>query len=116
MVVLSSWDKYRPYTVDELLECLKDYKKGDSEKCVQDLRNSIRFAAPDADDLAKIEQQVIEFLDSDAGSDAKNELCRDLSLWGSDKCIPVLEKLLEEDDTKEMARFALERITGEYTN
>ena len=114
--VLSSWDKYRPYTVDELLECLEDFHKGDSRKCLQDMNNAMRKAASDMDKLADIEKKIIKFLDSKASNDAKNELCRNLSQWGSEASLPVLDKLMENDDTKEMARYARERISGEYSN
>jgi type 1 glutamine amidotransferase len=114
--VLSSWDNYRPDTVVELLECLNGYKKGDSRKCLQDLRNIMRQKASSQDEIAKIEEDIIKFLESGASKDAKNELCRDLSQWGSTACLPVLKKLMEDNNTKEMARFASERISGEYTN
>lgn len=114
--VISSWDKFRPYTVDELLECLEDFHFGDSRKCLQDLRNTLRNSASDKSELADLEKKIINFLEANGSADAKNELCRDISLWGSKACIPVLDKLMEDDDTKEMARFAKERVSGEFSN
>jgi poly(A) polymerase len=66
--------------------------------------------------LADLEKKIIKFLDSKASNDAKNELCRDISQWGSKASLPVLDKLMENEDTKEMARFAKERISGEFSN
>lgn len=114
--VLSSWEKYRPLTFDELLECLDDYHKGDSRHCLQDLTNYLRAASSDQEKMSGYEQKLIKFIGSSATSDAINEVCREISLWGTEECIPALEKLMEDDDTKEMARFALERIKGEYSN
>lgn len=114
--VLSSWDKYRPYTVDELMECLKNYHYGDSRKCLQDLQATILSSTSDPEALASLEKQMITFLGSGASKDAKNEVCRYVSQWGSEACLPVLDELMKNDDTKEMARFARERISGEYSN
>ena len=66
--------------------------------------------------MNEYESKLIKFIGSSATSDAINEVCRELSLWGSEKCIPALEDLLDNDDTKEMGRFAIERIKGEYSN
>jgi len=114
--VLSTWDKYRPYSIDELFESLKDFHKGDSRKCLQDLRNIVRKATADEDELAALEQEMIKFLESSASDDAKNEICRDIGQWGTEASIPVLDNLMKDDDLKEMARYAKERITGEYSN
>ncbi len=114
--VLSSWDKLRSYTTDELLECLKNFHKGDSRVCLQDLISTIRNAASNPEELAKLEKKMIKFLESRATSEAKNEICRDISQWGSEASLPILDKLMKDDDTKEMARFARERISGEYSN
>jgi len=113
---LSSWDKFRPYTLDELLECMEDYMPGDSRICLQDLSNMIRKADADLDKLKTIELSLIKFLKDDASDDAKNFVMKELSLFGSKTSLPVLNKLLKDNDTKEMARFAKERITNEYTN
>ena len=114
--VLSSWDKYRPYTVAEIFECIKDYHQGDSRKCIQDLQNMIRLAGSDKNELANFENEIINLLGGDASDDIKNELCRELSIWGSEASLPALEKLMDDEDTREMARFAKERITGDYSN
>jgi type 1 glutamine amidotransferase len=114
--VLSSWEKYRPMTFDELLDCLEDYHKGDNRHCVQDLTNTLRQASGEQGKMEEYEKELIRFIGSSATSDAINEVCRELSLWGSENCIPALEKLMENDDTREMARFAIERINGEYSN
>ncbi|MCK5820919.1 MAG: ThuA domain-containing protein [Bacteroidales bacterium] len=113
---LSSWDKFRPYTLDELLECMEEYMPGDSRVCLQDLSNMIRKASTDTDKLKAIELSLIDFLKDDATDNAKNYVLKELSLIGTKASIPVLEKLMKDDDTKEMARFATERITNNYTN
>ena len=113
---LSAWDKYRPYTFDELLDCLESYKPGDSRVCLQDLSVLIRNTRDNEAEWPGMESGLIKFLKGKATSDAKNFVCREVAIWGSEAFIPVLEKLIEDDDTKEMARFAIERINEEYTN
>ena len=113
---LSSWEKFRPYTFDELLDCLKTYKPGDSRVCVQDLSDMIRAASGNTDEWSEIESGLIKFLKGTASSDAKDFICKEISQFGSDAFVPVLKKLMKKEDNKEMARYAYERITGEYTN
>ncbi len=83
---------------------------------MQDLSNLIRNNAADKSKLAGIEKELILFLESSASSDAKNEVCREISLWGSKASLSVLKKLMKDENTSEMARFAKERITGKYSN
>jgi len=51
-------------------------------------------------------------LDSDATTDCKKFICRQLSLIGSGAEVPVLARLLDDKDLSFAARFALERIPG----
>jgi hypothetical protein len=76
----------------------------------------IRLAGSDKNELANFENEIINLLGGDASDDIKNELCRELSIWGSEASLPALEKLMDDEDTREMARFAKERITGDYSN
>lgn len=114
--VLSKWDKYRPLNLDELLACLQDYHQGENRSCLQDLKNLIRRNAADEDKMAGIEKELLKFLESEASNDAKNEVCREISLSGTKASLPVLKKLMKDENTREMARFARERISGNYSN
>lgn len=113
---LSMWDKYRPYTLSELLDCMTNYRPGDSRVCLQDLSNFLRKTSTDEIELKAVEQALIKFLKSDATADAKNYVLRELSLYGSQASEAVLKTLMKDEDTKEMARFAMERINNTYTN
>lgn len=113
---LSFWDKYRAYNLEELLECLTNYHAGDSRNCVQDLSAYIRKASDDPDGMKVLEHSLITFLRSEASADAKNFVMQELSVFGSSASEKVLQNLMEEEETKEMARFALERISGNFTN
>lgn len=113
---LSQWDKFRPYTLDELLDCMESYEAGNSRICLQDFSNFVRQSSQDAEELKGIELSVIRFLKSDASADAKNYVMRELGLFGTSASESILKKLMGSDDTKEMARMTLERINQNYTN
>ena len=53
---------------------------------------------------------MIEIIESNATDDAKNQICRELSIWGTKLSVSALEKLKNDKDCKEMAEFALNRI------
>ncbi len=60
-----------------------------------------------------IEAELLAFLQSEATWGGKMEACRSLRLIGSPSAVPVLENMLGESETADMARFALEKIPGE---
>jgi len=112
----SRWEKYRAYTLEEVMECMTNYHFGDNNSCQQDMVAMIRSASVDPDEVKLMETRLIKFLKSNATADAKNLVLQEISFIGTSACEPAIEKLLDDDDTKEMARFALERINSEYTN
>ncbi len=113
---LSSWPNFKPLNFDELLDCLEEYQPGDSRSCLQDLSNLIRTTHTVPEEWTGMEAGLVKFLKGNGSTEAKNFICRELSMYGTETSIPALEKLKESEDTKEMARFALERISGEFTN
>ena len=58
------------------------------------------------------EKRFIEFLKTDASIAGKDFICRQLSLIGSAAAVPTLARMLDSQETVEMARYALERIPG----
>ena len=112
----SKWPLFRPMTLDEILADLKDYVPGDSRMPLQDLHNYIRINYDGGEKYAAIETRLIQFLQGTGSVDVKNYLCNELSVFGTEKALPVLKQLQKKEETKEMARLAVERITGQYTN
>jgi type 1 glutamine amidotransferase len=112
----SFWDKFRPYSLEELMDCMTNYEFGDSRTCLQDLAYMIRNASSDETELKLMEKRLIKFLNSKASADAKNFVLEQISLIGTSESESTLKKLLNDENTKEMARFALERISSDYTN
>lgn len=102
---------YKFYTLDELFMNAENYEFGKTEKFLYLISNRIRNAKGDKAKLAVFEDKILEVLGSDeATNECKNYLCRDLSCIGTEKSIPVLEKLKENEETADMANFALARI------
>lgn len=114
--VESKWPLYRPLTLVEILSGLKDYKAGDSRYNLQDLTNCIRQDYDGGEKYASIEKSLLQFLEGTGSADAKNYILKELSVFGSDQALPVLKKLQKNEETAEMARYAIERITGQFTN
>ena len=61
----------------------------------------------------EIENKLVAFLRSGATAGGKMEVCRSLRLIGSAAAVPVLEAMLADPATTDMARFALEYIPGD---
>jgi len=104
------WKNYKPLELGQILEYITAYKKGDSRKYLQDLSYYIIRKGNDKAALTEIEDQLIAFLGSKASSDSKAYVCREISVIGSQKALPVLKKLLNDSRTAEMAKFAIDRI------
>lgn len=115
-VVESKWPLYRPLTLPEILSNLKDYKPGDTRYNLQDLTHFIRTNYDGGKKFSGVEKSLLEFLGGTGSIDVKNYICKELSVFGTDKALPVLKKLEKNEETAEMARYAIERITGQYTN
>ncbi len=114
--VESKWPLYRSLTLVEILANLKDYKPGDSRYNLQDLTNYIRANYDGGEKYAEIEKNLLQFLAGTGSADVKNYICKEISVYGTDKALPELKKLQKNEETAEMARYAIERITGQYTN
>jgi len=112
----SKWPQFRPLTLDEILANLKDYHPGDTRTNLQDLTNYIRKNYDGGEKYAHVESELLKFLEGTGSIDAKNYICHELSIFGTDKALPALKKLQKKEETKEMARMAIERITTQYTN
>ena len=106
--------------MDELLEKIKKYDYGQSRAALTELSDKIRDAYGSRAELMRIEQSLVEVLQSsDATPAAKQFICRKLSIIGSSGCVPALTAMLtqkpasnQEPHPADMARYALERIPG----
>ncbi len=102
---------YKFFTIDELFEKAKKYDYDKPQKYLYLISNRIREAKGNSKELGKYESRILETLQSDdATNECKNYLCREISWMGSKKSIPVLKELLKNEETADMAQFALTRI------
>ena len=62
--------------------------------------------------MSACESAFLDFLRGDSTQAAKQAVCRELGLIGTDRSVPVLERMLAVDGTSDMARCALEAIPG----
>jgi type 1 glutamine amidotransferase len=114
--VESKWPLFRPLKLNEILTNMKNYKPGDTRTNLQDLHNYIRDHYDGGEKYAQIEKELLRFLSGNNSAEAKNYICSELSMFGSENALPTLKKLEKNEETAQMARYAIERITGQFTN
>jgi len=102
--------------MEELLEKVKTYDWGQSRLALTEISDRVRQAHDSPAKLRQIEQGLLEVLDSDATRAGKQFVCRQLSIIGTERSVPALAKMLTDEETSDMARYALERIPGTAVN
>lgn len=99
-------------SLEESLAAFSSYKFGQSRSHLISISDVLTQLSSSADSMAEAEKRLLDFLKSDASIDAKEFVCRQLSLIGTKKSVPTLAEMLKEPATADMARYALERIPG----
>jgi hypothetical protein len=99
-----------------LLEKVKTYDWGQSRLALTEVSEIIKKAHSSPAELKKIEKSLLGVLTSDAKRAGKQYVCRELSIIGSEQSVSVLGKMLTDEETSDMARYALERIPGTAVN
>ncbi len=94
--------------LDKQLSALKNYQYGQVLTEVQQLTEYVISVSGDPQQAAKAEKTFISFLESNPSLDAKQLVCRQLRVIGSGACVPVVSKMLMDEKTSDMARYALE--------
>ncbi len=96
----------------QLLDKVKAYDFGKSRADLTAVSDMIRQAVG-TPEIKGIEKQLDDFLKSDANYAAKDFVCRELSVAGTEASVPVLASMLTDEKNADSARYALERIPGE---
>jgi type 1 glutamine amidotransferase len=96
--------------VEELLNSISTYEYGQSREKLTDLSDLLRLTSISDKLSNEIEEEFIDFLESDASLASKQYICERLSIFGSKKSIATLIEMLEDPGTVDMALFALSRI------
>ena len=104
------WPEYQPLSLEELVSEIKKYELGESEENLTALTLRIRKSDQSPKTLEMYEKVMIDILESNATDDAKKYICRELGMWGTEKCVPTLEKLKDDENCGEMAEYALAQI------
>ncbi len=94
-----------------LIQQLAGYEFGSDPSVVRELEN-LAFHAFGSQAAPVLEKLLLEGLPSARTAAAKDALLRDLAIVGGETAIPQLAGMLNQPDTVEMARYAIERIGG----
>ena len=95
----------------QLLDKVKTYDFSKSRADLIKLTDMITQASGTPESKV-IEKQLDDFLKSDANYAAKDFVCRQLSVVGTEASVPALASMLTDEQYCDMARYALERIPG----
>ncbi len=91
---------------EEAVSAISKYEYGQSRKGLIKISNLIGAGQT----TAEMEKVMTDLLGSDATLASKQFICRQLSLIGTDRSVATLAGMVTNEDTSDMARYALERI------
>jgi type 1 glutamine amidotransferase len=99
-------------TLDPLIVQLRQYDWDKSRAAPAQLHALIgeQYGNPEA--LKAIEAKLLGVLDSNVSMAVKDFICRELAVIGTEQSLPVLAKMLADEKTTNIARYALENIPG----
>ncbi|MFC2167970.1 HEAT repeat domain-containing protein [Acidobacteriota bacterium] len=106
------WPGSRSPSLKSILDELKVYEYGQEEGILSRMREYILTHNKNPLSKEQCENQLIKFLESNATLAGKMAVCRQLRQIGSANSVVVLEKMLFQNETSDMARYALEKIPG----
>ncbi len=98
--------------LDQLLPRCAAYEYGQDRIPLTELYDFIKASYGSPAALQQIEKSLLKFLQSDATLAAKQFICKQLSIMGTEQSVPVLAEMVKNPDTADMARYALERISS----
>ncbi|MBS0260674.1 MAG: HEAT repeat domain-containing protein [Planctomycetes bacterium] len=98
--------------LDDAFQALKTYDWGTDRAPVTPITEAVAAAQSNAEARQDLESRLLAALSSDISRDAKDFVCRMLTIVGSTAAISALAALLPDEQLSHMARYALERITG----
>jgi type 1 glutamine amidotransferase len=114
--IVSSGKGTEMAALQDLLEKVKTYDWGQSRLALTELSDIIKKAHSSSSELRKIEKSLLGVLTSDSTRAGKQFVCRELSIIGTGQSVSVLSNMLTDEETSDMARYALERIPGTAVN
>ncbi|MBI3735469.1 HEAT repeat domain-containing protein [Candidatus Sumerlaeota bacterium] len=105
---------------EEILKRAATYSFGQSREDLTKLADLVRDSQNEPARRAALAHTLAAALEEDTPSkptlDAKQFICRQLALIGGKDEVPPLAEMLDDDETSDMARYALERIPDPAAN
>ena len=96
--------------IENMLSKIAGYDYGHSREPLTQISDFIG-SARDCPELTKaVEQKFLKFLQSEASLAAKQFICKELAVIGTEAAVPTLAEMLTDEKTSDMARYALEQI------
>ena len=94
----------------DALNKIKSYKFGESREPLSVIEDYVVSTSGDAQKRKQLEQDFAKLLkDKNTSHDCKDFICRQLWVIGTGESVSALESLLTDEETSDMARYALER-------
>ena len=114
--IVSSGKGTEMAALQELLEKVKTYDWGQSRLALTEVSDIIKKAHSSPAELKRIEKSLLGVLTSGSTRAGKQFVCRELSIIGTGQSVSTLANMLIDEETSDMARYALERIPGTAVN
>lgn len=106
------WKGFRSPSLKKILEKIATYEYGEDEEILSQLRDYVRAHRHSPESRKHCEEQLAEFLGSNATLASKMAVCRHLREIGTSLSVPILERMLLKKEASDLARYALEKIQG----
>ncbi len=95
--------------LDNAFDALKSYDWGTDRAPLGPIADAVAAAHGNAEVRKDLESRLLAALQSDISRDAKDYVCRMLTIVGTAASAPILGPLLADENHSHMARYALER-------
>jgi HEAT repeat protein len=96
--------------LNDAFEALKKYDYGTDRSAVDPIADAAARSHGNADARRELETQLLAILGSDVSRDAREYICRILTVVGTAASIPPLAGMLGDEAHSHMARMVLERM------
>ncbi len=114
LALVASWSAAALDTaaLDERMAQVARWNYDEDRTPTRAVADMVAQAQGSAAELRQFETRFIALLQSNATLAAKDFVCKQLSVMGTEASVPALAPMLLDPKTAEMARYALERIPG----
>ena len=98
---------------DQMFDDISTYEIGQDRSKLSEFSSLIDTLSQSEEKRLLAENDLLDFLTTDATFDSKQFVCRELRIIGTEKSVPTLTEMLLDEKTTDIARYALEDIPGE---